>query len=203
MPYYRVWEELFHRHGCRLPLDQWLLCVGRTDVVDFWDVLEGLCGRQLDRPAMKAALRQRFLEEIRRDQAAMPGVKALLRMLRERGIPAGLASTSDWEWVSSMLREAGLLDCFQAIVTRSDVPRGKPEPDVYLKCAERLGVRAERCLALEDSCYGLEAAKRAGMTCYVVPSELTRLQDLSKADGLLASLEELDLASIAGPARDA
>ncbi|HEY3284221.1 MAG TPA: HAD-IA family hydrolase, partial [Armatimonadota bacterium] len=96
-------------------------------------------------------------------------------------------------WVYGMLKVVGLEDAFQAVVTSSDVKHGKPAPDVYLRCAEKLGVDPARCLALEDSCYGLQAAKAAGMTCYVVPSELTCRQDLSLADGRLDSLEDLDL----------
>jgi beta-phosphoglucomutase family hydrolase len=67
--------------------------------------------------------------------------------------------------IEPILQQIGILEWFQTIVTSDDVTRHKPEPDVYIEAARRLGVRPERCLAYEDTEPGLEAARRAGMTC--------------------------------------
>jgi beta-phosphoglucomutase-like phosphatase (HAD superfamily) len=65
--------------------------------------------------------------------------------------------------VVKTLAALGIQDCFDAILTAEDVARAKPEPDLFLAAAERLGVRPERCIVYEDSPLGLEAARRAGM----------------------------------------
>ncbi|MER3437692.1 MAG: HAD family phosphatase, partial [Chloroflexota bacterium] len=64
-----------------------------------------------------------------------------------------------------MLRELALLDRFAAIVAADDVVHGKPHPEPFLTAASRLGVPPGRCLAIEDSPAGLQAARAAGMTC--------------------------------------
>jgi beta-phosphoglucomutase family hydrolase len=67
--------------------------------------------------------------------------------------------------VEPILRQVGILELFQTIVTSEDVTLHKPHPDIYLEAARRLGVRPERCLVYEDTDPGLEAGHRAGMTC--------------------------------------
>jgi HAD superfamily hydrolase (TIGR01509 family) len=64
----------------------------------------------------------------------------------------------------------GLSDVFRIIVTPADVARGKPEPDMFLLAAERMGVPAERCVVFEDSPLGIEAARRGGMSAVLVKS---------------------------------
>ena len=100
-----------------------------------------------------------------------------------------LASNSSRQLVSTALSTAGLTDAFDAIVTADDVDAGKPAPDIYLLACERLGVRPEDSLALEDSPSGIAAAKAAGLACIAVP-QLAET-DVSEADRVIDSLEEL------------
>ena len=65
--------------------------------------------------------------------------------------------------VEMTLRSTGLLGLFDTVVVAADVKQGKPEPDVFLEAARRMGVKAERCVVFEDSDEGLEGARRAGM----------------------------------------
>ncbi len=76
------------------------------------------------------------------------------------------------------LKRAGLLDHFSAVCTREDVARGKPHPDLFLKAASHLGVRAERCLVLEDSYQGVRAAHAAGTMPIMVPDLLPATDEL-------------------------
>lgn len=100
--------------------------------------------------------------------ARMPGLDALLAALRASAIPYALATNSDAPYARRCLRGSGLESEFPVVVTRDRVPRGKPEPDVYLEAARRLGVPPESCLALEDSPTGLAAANAAGMITVLV-----------------------------------
>jgi beta-phosphoglucomutase-like phosphatase (HAD superfamily) len=74
------------------------------------------------------------------------------------------------EIIDLVLEVADLADAFVATVSSEEVERGKPAPDVYLEAARRLGVRPDRCVAIEDSSNGLRAAAAAGMAVIAAPN---------------------------------
>ncbi len=92
----------------------------------------------------------------------MPGLQALLAVVRERALPYALATNSDGPYAAECLRLSGMNEAFRVVVTRDQVERGKPAPDLFLEAARRLNVRPGLCLVLEDSETGLEAARAAG-----------------------------------------
>lgn len=102
---------------------------------------------------------------------AKPGITELLGHLHARGIPAAITTSSPLDRVKAYLKPLGLLDQFQAIVTGYDVARGKPEPDIYMRGAEVIGVPPQQCLALEDSAAGILSAYRAGCMAVMVPDQ--------------------------------
>jgi HAD superfamily hydrolase (TIGR01509 family) len=85
------------------------------------------------------------------------------RELRERGVPVGVASSSPRERLHRTLARAGLLDAFDVTVAGDEVEHGKPAPDMFLLCAQRLGVPPEQCIVIEDSPPGVQAGIAAGM----------------------------------------
>lgn len=99
-----------------------------------------------------------------------PGFHSFMDWLKERRIPCALATNSQQRYALECLALAGLEGRFAHLVSRDQVERGKPAPDVYLAAAERLGVTPAHCLALEDSPTGLASARAAGMRCVLVPS---------------------------------
>jgi HAD superfamily hydrolase (TIGR01509 family) len=101
-----------------------------------------------------------------------PGAEALLRYLERWGVPRAVATSSSREKAAHHLAAAGIDHRFHAIVTRDDVARGKPHPDLYLCAAARLGVAPSRCLALEDSYNGVRAAHAAAVPVIMVPDLL-------------------------------
>lgn len=84
--------------------------------------------------------------------------------------PLAVASSAHADVIRAALAATGLADAFSVVVSSDEVPRGKPEPDVYLEAARRLGVRPGACLVVEDSLNGVLAGKRAGMTVVLVPN---------------------------------
>ncbi len=136
-----------------------------------------------------------FLELISnpRNIVVMPGARALIQALTARGIPIALATGASRAEAETMLRGIGITNHFRAVVTGSDAARGKPAPDIYLRALERLELRGEECLALEDSASGIAAAKAAGLRVIAVPNRFTRHQDLSRADKRVESLEHVEI----------
>ncbi len=115
----------------------------------------------------------------------------LIKRLHKKNMPLALVTSSTQNGTMLILKRTGLKDAFQAIVTFEDCEKRKPAPDCYLIAADKLNVKAKDCLAIEDTSIGLQAAKKAGMTCYVIPTEITKNQDFSQADKILESAHEL------------
>ncbi|MBN8941590.1 MAG: HAD family phosphatase [Rhizobiales bacterium] len=100
------------------------------------------------------------------------GALALLDALRDAGCPMAIATSSSRHKADLHLSLAGIRDRFDVVVTRDDVVRGKPSPDLYLLAAARLGVSPEACVAVEDSNPGIAAAHSAGTIPIMVPDIL-------------------------------
>jgi len=99
-----------------------------------------------------------------------PATAALASELRRRGLPLAVASASSPEIVETVLAATGLRGLFGLALSAYDVERHKPEPDVFLEAARRLGARPRECVVFEDSRIGVIAARRAGMRCVALPA---------------------------------
>jgi HAD superfamily hydrolase (TIGR01509 family) len=134
--------------------------------------LAGWFGAEFPAEAFLADCSTRFRALAADGVPLRPGVRELVAFLDARGIPSAVATSAGRATATQHLSRTGLLDGFRAVVTRDDVSRGKPDPDVFLLAAERLGVDPAVCLALEDSNNGVRAASAAGMMTVMVPDLL-------------------------------
>ena len=105
----------------------------------------------------------------------------------------GIASSSPLEWVEGHLDRLGLRGSFSCLVCRDDHVPAKPSPTSYRLACARLGADAGRSVAVEDSPHGVAAAVTAGLFTVAVPHDLTSDLDLSAADLVLTSLDDLTL----------
>ena len=110
-----------------------------------------------------------YLEIAAQDTRVYPEVARLVYLLRSEGIPIAAASGSSPQVLRLLLASVGLAGELGAIVSAEEVKSGKPSPDIFVEAARRLGVPAQECVAIEDSQYGVEAAKRASMRCIAIP----------------------------------
>ncbi len=162
-------------------------------------------GQVLDLPGFVGRVEENYFRMAGKLQAS-PGVAELLEQLSRLRIPIAVASSGGYRKIEFSLEKTGLREFFPVICSAVDVKRGKPEPDLFLYAAERLGTGPGQCIVVEDSLYGVLAAKRAGMTALGYSSSFpaARLRETG-ADGVIsdfaeffAALEELNL-RIAGP----
>jgi HAD superfamily hydrolase (TIGR01509 family) len=100
---------------------------------------------------------------IGREDCSTPGIKEFVQMLKDSGLFLALATNAPRAIVPAALSKAEVEGAFTVIVTADDVSKGKPDPEIYLKAAALLNIAPEHCLVIEDSDYGMEAAKLAGM----------------------------------------
>jgi HAD superfamily hydrolase (TIGR01509 family) len=142
---------------------------------------------------------ERMLEAYRHDLPLLPGAVEAVRRTAA-AYPLGLASSSNREVFEEVLELAGIAGCFRATVSSEEVEHGKPEPDVYLEAARRLGVAPARCTAVEDSHAGIRSAKSAGMRVVTIPNASYPPDEeaLELADVVLDSLDELTPERIEG-----
>jgi putative hydrolase of the HAD superfamily len=176
---YQAWQEVFHTHGLTIGVELWKQRVGKVytengaeaGVFEPHLYFEQLAGRPLT-SAERAAQYERYMQ-LCAELPILPGVIDILEKARAAGIRLAIASNSDYEWVEKWARHYRVWDYFEAVVTREQVAKPKPAPDIYLEAARRLGVPVERCIAIEDSPVGMEAVLAAGMRCIGVPNWLT------------------------------
>ena len=134
-----------------------------------------------------------LVDLLRRPLPPLPGVRELLSELRRLRLPAALATSSWKSWAEALLQATGLDGAFDALVWREMVEHPKPAPDLFLRAAELVKVEPARCIVLEDTAPGLEAAKAAGMLAVQVRSASTALPPQPHADLVLDSLRDFPL----------
>jgi len=119
--------------------------------------------------------------EMSRSISLLPGSRQLLESLY--GVAQlGLASSNDREVINHMLKITDTKRFFKAVVTAEDVSNPKPDPEIFLKCAKNLKTTPEKCVVVEDSTFGIIAAKRAKMKCIAVPTGVHSRKILKKAN---------------------
>ena len=185
----RGFIEVLAARGFSLSLEHMAHLFGSTEVDHLWDDLITDCtdgavtiddlGPDLATtiPAMIDAL------------PLLPGVLEVLEAAKLAGRPVGLATGQELARLREHLDRHGLTDRFDVIVTAGEVARGKPAPDIFVETARRLDVAPARCLVLEDSVHGCEAAIAAGMAVIACPSPVTAQCDFptlaARVDSLL------------------
>jgi HAD superfamily hydrolase (TIGR01509 family) len=149
--------------------------------------------------AINAEVVRRLLSSYRDRLPLIPGALDAVGRLAAR-FPLGIASSSNRELIDAVLEAAGLAPLFAATVSSEEVAHGKPEPDVYLEAARRLGIAPERCAAVEDSHGGIRSAKNAGMRVVAIPNPSYPPDDeaLALADVTIGSLDELTVGVVSG-----
>jgi HAD superfamily hydrolase (TIGR01509 family) len=136
-----------------------------------------------------------LVDVLHRPRAPQPGVLSLIEHLHTKEMGLAVASSSRRAWISATLASLGLSDAFDVIVSGDDVDRGKPDPAIYLLAAERIGVPACRCLAVEDAPNGVKSALAAGMAVLGVRTPYTAHLQLEGVLRTVDSLADLDLSS--------
>jgi HAD superfamily hydrolase (TIGR01509 family) len=120
----------------------------------------------------------------------MPGVNALLDRLDQWNIPRCIATSSRLSFANRALRIVNLYNRFNFVITAEHVAHGKPEPDIYLLAAQKLGAPISQLLVLEDSSIGVRAGAAAKAITIAVPNEHTKGSVFNGAVGEVASLED-------------
>lgn len=189
--HYRSWLEMAEPEGLSFTEAEFATTFGHTSreiIARFWG--EGRYDdaqiAELDR--RKEAAYRKIIET---DFPDMPGAVELLRSLRAAGFRLAVGSSGPPENVAMVLEKLDARELFDAVVTGADVRRGKPDPEVFLLAAQRLGVVPGNCAVIEDAPAGVAAANAAGMTSVGLLSTGRTRKDLVAARAVVESLDDL------------
>jgi beta-phosphoglucomutase len=166
--HFRAWEIVCREQGRPFSRADFAATFGRRNP----EIIAVLFGDRFDeRRTAELGERKEVLyreEAARRGVGLLPGVRALLEGLHGAGFRQAIASSAPRANLDLILRLTGVEAFFGAVVGMEDTERGKPDPQVFLVAAQRLGVAPERCVVLEDAVAGVQAARAGQMKCIAV-----------------------------------
>lgn len=195
LPAYRAWKDIFEAHGLSLTMEEYSTVMGSSEADADWypvDRINRGAGVALDPIATEAAATARRLALID-EQPVMPGVRAALERASELDLATAVASSSPRDWVDGYLDRFDLAGHFAAIITRENVTRTKPAPDLFLAALDALEVGPREAIVFEDSHNGVVASAEAGIYTVAVPNILTQRADFRRADLIIESLAAMTL----------
>ena len=172
MPYhFEAWCEALSLHGAaNIFKEDVFYAMGGRPTKDIVVELNDEYGLKLDPERVAFAKREAFLKKLGQIEL-IDEVAAFAESLRGK-LPMAIATGGTRLVIEKTLQAVGVSDLFDEVVTADDVKTGKPAPDIFLRAAELLGVKPERCLVLEDAPAGVMAGQLAGMTVISIPAPL-------------------------------
>jgi HAD superfamily hydrolase (TIGR01509 family) len=184
------WALLAAELGKALPRDHFLRGFGMKNQVIIPEILGWT--RDPDEIHRYSLRKEELYREIVRERGIepLPGVVGLLAMLSEHGVPCAVASSTHRENIETIFDVIGVRAYFQAVVTAEDVAHGKPDPEVFLKSAARIGCDPRYCVVFEDAHVGIEAGLAAGAKVIAVATT-NPIESLVNADLAVASLQDV------------
>ena len=193
--HFQAWQETFREEGVDFTAGDFRHSFGlRND-----DIIMKVLGKDTPDYKIEAVARRKetnFRRRIGGKVELLPGVAQLLSLLKEEGFKQAVASSAPVENLQLLIEVLEIDGFFDCIVSEKDVTQGKPDPEVFLIAAQRLGVIPRDCVVIEDAVAGVKAAKAAGMKCIAVTT--THPADhLNEADLVVDSLEEVGIKDVA------
>jgi HAD superfamily hydrolase (TIGR01509 family) len=158
--HFRAWQEVLRPHGIEFPEERFYGW-GGVPTPEISRRLIEASGLAIDVGVLAKLKEQTFVDQI----GEIVAIERVVRVARENHgrAPMAVASGGLRRVVEMTLRQIGVFELFPVIVAAEDTTRHKPEPDVFLEAARRLGVAPDICTVYEDTDLGVEAARRAGM----------------------------------------
>jgi HAD superfamily hydrolase (TIGR01509 family) len=188
---------MFREHGLNVRPDDFLAFVGTGEdrylggVAEFYHFA-------LDLPAAKRRTYELYLELVPKQLKSFPGAQALVKSCRDAGLRIALASSADRIKVQANLAQIALpIEFWDAVVTGEDVVAKKPAPDLFLRAASMLDLRAAECVVIEDALNGIQAALAAGMRCVALAQSFPA-ERLLAADVVRPRLADVSLPDLLG-----
>ena len=144
-----------------------------------------------DGSGIAADCKKRVHDDLMESTPEKPGVHEILEFFRDAGVRIAVASSSSVEQIRRNLQNTNTEDFIEVIVSGTELKRGKPEPDIFLTAAEKLGIDPHECYVFEDAFNGVKAGRAAGCCTIMIPDQMQPTEEIrALADAVCASLFE-------------
>lgn len=176
--YLKEWEVIFKKYGYKMKKEIYISVMGRGRK-KVKEIFKEKFGKDLPIDKMYIEKDKMLKEAVENNKVPLKeGALELLEFLKENGYKIALATSAKRERVKIQVRHAKIENIFDAIVCSEDITNSKPDPEIFLKAAEKVCVNPENCIVIEDSEAGIKAAFNAKMIGFHV-------EDLKKADEII------------------
>jgi beta-phosphoglucomutase family hydrolase len=186
--HFKAWHTTFKKHKMKVYEQRLRRTFGMTNQ----QVIQFMVDKPISKELTDRISREKdiLFQRVIRDQAVfLPGVEKWMEVFRQNGIRQALASSGSPGNINVVLTALGAATYFDEVVSGDGLP-SKPDPFVFLKAADHLGIIPLNCLVIEDAVAGVQAAKAAGMKCVAVTTT-SHAEKLTDADVVLDNLAEL------------
>lgn len=199
--YFKATREILRKVGVEMTRE-WFVEESLRKNASSWSLLQGLHLPESRIEELKKMRNDYYGELLASEAELLPGVKSTLEKLHGK-IQMGVVTTSRRRHFEIILAKTDIARYFDFYVVNEDIQNEKPHPEPYLLALSMSGSASRDCIAIEDTERGLISAKKAGIACYVIPTELSKSHDFSQADGILNSFSDiLELSFVAPTARE-
>ena len=191
----KAFQRTLSEVNCKVP-DEYIerrIGIGAADT--FRDILRGANSDFDEKLIQRLVERKSQLEIELTDQVKLfPGAMELLEELRGK-VKMALASMNNHSVIAHLLKAKGIDDYFDVVLTAESISHSKPNPEIFLKTASSLKVSVEACVVVEDSVFGVKAAKSAGMSCIAVATGVYSKLELEgdKPDLIVKTLKDAQI----------
>ncbi|MBW1689966.1 MAG: HAD family phosphatase [Deltaproteobacteria bacterium] len=182
------WRKMLRNHGLDITEEQFAATFGRTNPDIFARLYPSV--KKEHYPVLAEEKEAAFREIISTDFPEMKGASELIKALHEAGAALAIGSSGPRENLEAVLNALPGGTHFMATTNGSELTWGKPDPEVFLTAARKLGLPPERCVVVEDASVGVAAGKAAGCAVIAITGTATR-EHLKDADLVVDSLREL------------
>ncbi len=189
--HFELERELLEEFGGKVSKEEHETFVGTTDY-HMWDTFKNKFDLEPSIEEFIEMKKKKFVQNIHRVKL-IENFHGFLVKVHEEGYAVALASSNNKKAVDSIIENFGLDKYFKVAISGEDVTNGKPNPEIFLKAANKINAEPYECLVIEDSTNGVIAAKAAGMKCVGLKNPSSGNQDLSKADLVIENFNELNI----------
>ncbi|MCJ7647940.1 MAG: HAD family phosphatase [Candidatus Lokiarchaeota archaeon] len=192
--HYESWVKMANEIGKTFKKSYFEATFGQQSV----PITRQLVGRNVDQNLVEkwAQLKEQYYREMVKDKIKpLPGVIGLIEVLKSMNFKLAVGSSGPPENVELILKSLKIEFFFDTIITAAEVKNGKPSPDVFLIAAQKINVKPQNCVVIEDAPVGIEAAKRANMKCIALTTTHD-IVDLRIADMIVQDLSYVSVNSI-------
>ncbi len=192
--HYESWVKLAKQIRVKFSKKEFNLTFGQQSV----SITRKLVGPKIKQEVVEkwANLKERYYREMVKDKLKpLPGALVLIKELHARNFKLAIGSSGPPENVDLLLSTLSIKDYFDVIITAAEVKNGKPAPDVFLIAAEKLNIKVDNCLVIEDAPVGITAAQKAGMKVIALRTTHCNV-DLINADIVVQDLSCINLNDI-------